>query len=94
MHQSDAYSSTSYSRGIQWLPSPEVCRMTEASDNTYNFVLGGLHKAESKIMFVCPQPPDPQFTPPTQKIILRFRGGKIFLSLAAKTSDSMPGIRF
>ena len=28
MHQFDAYSSTSYSQGIQWLPSPEVCRMT------------------------------------------------------------------
>ena len=27
MHRSDAYSSTSYSRGIRWLPSPEVCRM-------------------------------------------------------------------
>ena len=28
MHRSDAYSSTSYSRGIRWLPSPEVCRMS------------------------------------------------------------------
>ena len=27
MHRFDAYSSTSYSRGIRWLPSPEVCRM-------------------------------------------------------------------
>ena len=27
MHRSDVYSSTSYSRGIRWLPSPEVCRM-------------------------------------------------------------------
>ena len=27
MHRSDAYSSTSYSRGIRWLPSPEVRRM-------------------------------------------------------------------
>ena len=26
-HRSDAYSSSSYSRGIRWLPSPEVCRM-------------------------------------------------------------------
>ena len=26
-HRFDAYSSTSYSRGIRWLPSPEVCRM-------------------------------------------------------------------
>ena len=27
MHRSDAYSSTSYSRGIRWVLSPEVCRM-------------------------------------------------------------------
>ena len=27
MHRSDAYYSTSDSRGIRWLPSPEVCRM-------------------------------------------------------------------
>ena len=27
MHRSDAYYSTSYSQGIRWLPSPEVCRM-------------------------------------------------------------------
>ena len=27
MHRFDAYSSTSYSRGIRRLPSPEVCRM-------------------------------------------------------------------
>ena len=27
MHRFDAYSSTSYSRGIRWLPSPDVCRM-------------------------------------------------------------------
>ena len=27
MHRFDAYSSNSYSRGIRWLPSPEVCRM-------------------------------------------------------------------
>ena len=30
MHQSDAYSSTSYSRGIRWLPSPEIFRMIMA----------------------------------------------------------------
>ena len=41
MHRFDAYSSTSYSRGIRRLPSPEVCRMasdvcqwtTSGSDN-------------------------------------------------------------
>ena len=27
MHRSDAYSSTSYSRGIRWLPSSELCRI-------------------------------------------------------------------
>ena len=27
MHRSDAYYFTSYSRGIRWLTSPEVCRM-------------------------------------------------------------------
>ena len=27
LHRFDAYYSTSYSRGIRWLPSPEVCRM-------------------------------------------------------------------
>ena len=27
MHRPDAYYSNSYSRGIRWLPSPEVCRM-------------------------------------------------------------------
>ena len=42
MHRSDAYSSTSYSRGIRWLPSPEVCQLDRwvclschlAGDNT------------------------------------------------------------
>ena len=33
MHRSDAYSSTSYSRGIRWLPSPEVCRMVYCMRN-------------------------------------------------------------
>ena len=32
MHRFDAYSSTSYSRGIRWLPSPEVCRMVRGLD--------------------------------------------------------------
>ena len=31
MHRSDAYSSTSCSQGIRWLPSPEVCRMRSYS---------------------------------------------------------------
>ena len=34
MHRSDAYSSTNYSRGIRWLPSPEVCRMSQSGKNT------------------------------------------------------------
>ena len=50
-------------------------------------------KAESKIMFVCPRPPDPQFTPDS-KNDNAFSRGKICLSFAEKTSGSMPGIRF
>ena len=34
MHRFDAYSSTSYSRGIRWLPSPEVCRMPGSIEET------------------------------------------------------------
>ena len=30
MHQFDAYYTTSYSGGIRWFPSPEVCRMVGA----------------------------------------------------------------
>ena len=32
IHRSDAYSSTSYSQEIGWLPSPEVCRMCKIDD--------------------------------------------------------------
>ena len=38
MHRSHAYYSTSYNRGIRWLPSPEVCRMmcvTDRPDMTF-----------------------------------------------------------
>ena len=31
IHRSDAYYSTSYSRGISWLPSPEVCQVRPTS---------------------------------------------------------------
>ena len=40
MHRFDEYSSTSYSRGIRWLPSPEVCRMVL---ETRKFVMAIIH---------------------------------------------------
>ena len=56
-------------------------------------VISEIFQAESKIVCLS-WTARPTIYPPTQKIILRFRGGKIFLSFAAKTSDSMPGIWF
>ena len=41
-------------------------------------------KAESKIMFVCPRPPDPQFTPRLKKLYCVFAGEKYFYRLPPK----------
>ena len=41
-------------------------------------------KAESKIMFVCPRPPDPQFTPRLKKLYCVFAGEKYSYSLPPK----------
>ena len=40
IHRSGAYSSTSYSRGIRWLPSPEVCQMKTSVDTYMQCVTG------------------------------------------------------
>ena len=42
------------------------------------------YKAESKIMFVCPRPPDPQFTPRLEKLYSIFAGEKYFYRLPPK----------
>ena len=41
-------------------------------------------EAESKIMFVCPRPPDPQFTPRLKKLYCVFAGEKYFYRLPPK----------
>ena len=43
-----------------------------------------MSQAESKIMFVCPRPPDPQFTPRLKKLYCVFAGEKYFYRLPPK----------
>ena len=61
MHQSDAYSSTSYSRGIRWLPSPEVCRMRSAC--TYVLIDFALYRPLLYPLFLLTKPHSMQLNP-------------------------------